>query len=212
MDDRSETTVHPGPLVGRLVAPVLVVVLCAAIASGSCAGYANSTTDAYYDGESRGVGSVFLPVLLSAGLALAVGLGFVLLARPRPAEMGLYIASSATAYVAGMLAAWIVVLVPAIVAVAVIIAGGLIARRIMSDHVARSRWKVAAMSSLAIALATLGFAGGFWANYDLAICWFGSSCGDTTFNAIPFAIVAGAVPPFCAAVVTIRIRDLYNAD
>ena len=197
--------------VGNLALACLLVAFCAAIASGSCAGFANSTTDAFADGERGGVGSVFLPALLSAGLTLAVGLGYILLARPRPVEVGTFVAINITAYIAGMLGAWFLIIVPAIVAFAVIIAGGLIARWIMSNHVAGSRWRVAAISSLAIALATFGFVGGFWANYDPHICLhIGCGSGSTTFNAVPFAIVAGAVPPLCAAIGSIRIRELYD--
>lgn len=209
MDDRSETTVRPRPLIGRLVAPVLVVVLCAAIASGSCAGYVS--VDAIEEGEKSVSGAIVLPVLLSAGLASAVGFLFFYI-RPvqRWPEAKIFATVGVAAYVAGMLGAWYPLLVPAGIALIVIIAGGLVAGWMGRDSITRFSWSAALISGVAIALATFGFVVGFWANYEFSIGWFDGG-GYSRFNPVPFALVAGSVPPI-AAVIAARLTGRAGAS
>ena len=197
-DDGAAASAQSRPPIVRLVFLAVVVALFAAIASGSCALWVS--VDAIEEGRKSVAGAGALPALLSAGLALAVGLGYFRLVRRWPAaEAKLFVTISVVAYPAGMLGAWYPFVVPAVVVVIVVIAGGITAGRITRGDIADSSGIIAIVSGIAIAAATVGFVAGFWANYDMDICWLDGNCGPDTFNAIPFAIVAGSVPPICAA-------------
>ena len=127
MDEGAAASAQSRAPVGRLAFLALAVALCAAVASGSCAGCVN-----WYEieeGRKSLAGSVLFPALLSASLALAIGLMYLRPSRPWP-EAKLFATISVTAYVAGMLGAWWPLFAPAGVAIIVIIVGGVAAREI----------------------------------------------------------------------------------
>lgn len=186
------------PPVGRLVFFAVIVALAAAIASGSCSLHVG--VDAIETGESSIAGFVLLSALLPGVLALAIGFLYFFL-NLRWAAARLFTIISVTAYIAGMVGAWWPILfIPAGVSLIVIIAGGLIARFTdeLGYHTYPS-WPVAVVSGLAIAAATFGFVAGFWANFDLGTLSFDGSGRGSSFNALPFALIAGGVPPLCGA-------------
>ena len=149
------------------------------------------------DGDQTEFTTVWFPVLLSAGLALAVGLLFAGLVRRWP-EAKLFATISVAAYAAGMLGAWWPLLAPAVVSMVVIAAAGAFSYSIVRRDSVNPSWPVALISAISIAAATFGFVVGFWANYSTDWSWT-SHRDPTTFNAIPFAVVAGIVPPVAAA-------------
>ena len=184
------------PPIGRLVFFAVVVVLCAAIASGSC--ILIGSGQEIGEGRKSVVGAL-LSALLSPGLALVISFPFLLLIR-RWSEAKLFVIISVSAYIAGMIGAWwLLLLVPAVLAVGVAIAGGRIAGRITQGDNAGPSGKVTLISAIAIAVAAVGFIVGFWLNYDLSLCFsFGCDGGISTMNLVPFAIAAGIMPPLCA--------------
>ena len=185
--------------VGRLVFFAVIVALSAATASGSCSGYVS--VDAIETGERSPAVFVLISVLLPAGLALVIGFLYLFLNRRLPAAR-LFATIGVTSYVAGMVGAWWgLFFIPAVVAAAVIIAGSMIAW--LSDelgyHTYRS-WPVAILSGMAATVATFGFVAGFWANFDLGTLSFDGGGSSASLNALPFAFIAGSIPPLCAAV------------
>ncbi|MDE2786623.1 MAG: hypothetical protein OXL37_08170 [Chloroflexota bacterium] len=186
------------PPVGRLLFFAVIAALSAAIASGSCSLHVG--VDAIETGERSIANFVLISVLFPAGLALAIGSLYLLLNRKPPAAR-LFAIIAVAAYVAGMVGAWwMILLIPAILSLMVIVAGGLICRFTdeLGYHTYRS-WPVAVASGLAIAAATFGFVAGFWVNFDIGTLSFDGSGTGPSFNALPFALVAGSVPPLCAA-------------
>lgn len=195
----SAKPVAPTP-VGRLVFFALIVALSAAIASGSCTWCVS--VDAVETGRETVAGLLLKSPLLAGALAFTIG-SFYLLSYRKPPAARLFAIISVAAYIAGIVGAWYwFFFVPAGLALLVIIAGALTVRFTdeLGHHTYHS-WPVAAASGLAIAAATCAFVAGFWYNYDLGELGdlFGGGGRPASFNVIPFAIIAGAVPPLCAS-------------
>lgn len=194
-DGANAPTPSSRPPIGRLLFLVVVVALCAAFASYNCTNFASE--HAVSEEDQTVVNSVWFPALLSTGLALAVGLLFTGLVRCWP-EAKLFATISVAAYAAGMLGAWWPLLAPALVSMVVIAAAGAFSYSIVRRDSINPSWPVALISAISVAAATSGFVVGFWANYSTDWSWT-SHRDPTRFNAIPFAVVAGAVPPVIAA-------------
>ena len=102
-DEGAETPISSQPSPRRMVSIAVMVALCAAIASGSCAFSGNG--DALSDGDMTVAGAVLFPVFLSGGLALVVSLLYFHWVRRWP-EAKIFAALSVVTYITGMLGAW----------------------------------------------------------------------------------------------------------
>ena len=179
-------------LLARVVVPVA---LCAGFVSGSC------TLQANYGG----MGTAAVAALIAAGIALAVGLLFLIVTRDRR-ELRFFTLIGIYACIAAEFLAWWVFAWPAIIAILIIIAGGIAAGR-----VARSAFRVGGncaanagfISACAITIAAAGVVAGFWLNIDIGFSGFGccsNGGSDTNINLLAFVPIAGGVPPLMSAI------------
>lgn len=171
----------------------MVVALSAAALSGSCTGHAD---------ESEGPGAVLTAVLLAGGVALAISLAFLLLA-PNLRRAKLLAAVCVAAYLAAGFGAWFLFIWPLVVALVITVAGGRLAYVItrMEPDSQAGPAAITTMASLAIGVSACITVIVFWANYDLCIGFFGTSCsGPNELNVVPFALTLGGVPPIAAVI------------
>ena len=192
MEARSQASARYRTPVGQLAVPAIFVALAAATLAGSCTGFAD---------ESGGGIGVLTAALVAGGVALAVSLAFVLLTRSwRGAKLLTVI--SVAAYLSAGFGAWWLLLLPAVVALIIAVAGGLVAHSIVwSDPGSKARYvDTTVIATFATVVSAVIVVVGFWANYDRNFGgWFGSGDGPDELNIIPFALVCGAVPPIAGA-------------
>ena len=155
----------------RMMSIAVMVALCAAIASGSCAFSGNG--EALSDGDMTVAGAVLFPAFLSGGLALVVALLYFHRVRRWP-EAKIFAALSVVTYITGMLGAWSPLLylgvgyfavtegVPwaapylfAGLALTAFSAGGLIASWTTKVGITGFSWLIALVCGIAIAIAAM---------------------------------------------------------
>ena len=193
---------------GRLIFCAVLVALCAGVASGSCITSADDTVH-----EPAVVAG-----LLSAGIALAVGLLFLIPLGRWPIAK-LYVVIGPVSYVAGMFGSWFIVVFPALIAIAISIAAGVAIRwlilpdlgseahRVAAEadtpqaieaRAGSGSWGTALLSGVTVFIAAMAFVLCFWVNFDFNPCFFGS-CPPSRVNAVPFAIASAVITPAIAA-------------
>ena len=179
-------------LLARVVVPVA---LCAGFVSGSCTA----------QGGESGMGTAAVAALTAAGIALAVGLLFLIITRDRR-ELRFFTLIGIYACIARR--------VPGLVGVCLArhhrhtdnhsrgIAAGRVARsafRVGGNRAANAGF----ISACAITIAAAGVVAGFWLNIDIGFSSFGC-CGnggsDTNINLLAFVPIAGGVPPLMSAI------------
>ncbi len=174
----------------RKLALAVLIALSAAALSGSCTAFADEVVPNSYVNAA----------LLSGGIALAITLLFFLsLATWRRTQI--VAAICAASYLAAGFGAWFLLLWPLLATLVVAIGGGLFAHRITHPPSASAPTvsKTWVISSLAIVVAASAVVVGFWANYDPNFGdLFGGGGGPSTLNVLPFALIAGIVPPVIA--------------
>ena len=197
MDNGAAGSARGAPI-GRLLFLAVVVALVAAFASYNCTRFA--TASEISAGDKTVASSVLFPVLLSTGIALAVGLLFLGQARSWPGAK-LFATVGVASYAAGMVGAWWPLLVPAVISLIVVVAAGVFCYYIVRRDSLNASWLIAVISGVGISVGTFGFVAGFWANYemmDLALDW-STNRDPARFDGMPFALIAGVVPPVAAA-------------
>ena len=188
MDTRP--AVPSSPSVWRLapLAAVVLVALCAGFTSGSCT--------ALWDSVDTGV----IAALIAAGIALAVGLAFLVITRDRR-EAWFYAVNGVSAYTAFEFVAWVILVWPAIVAILIVIAGGIAAGGIARKAFRAGRGAAGSagvISAFAIAISAGAVFYSFVDSEIVSINW--GYAFDDSINYIPFAITVGSVPPVAACV------------
>ena len=177
------------------VAPLIVLVaLCAGFLSGSCAACAVEV-------ENSNAAAV-LPAALAAGVALAIGLLFLVVTRDRR-EVRFFAVIGVAAYIAAEFGAWWPFLWPLIALLLTAIVGGVNAGSVAGKAFGVSRGKrrgVAVVVSAAILIAAIAVVAGFWSNYDMGLNFLGGGSSPSSLNTSRFALIAGVVPPVVAAV------------
>ena len=172
------------------VAPLIVLVaVCAGLVSGSCAGMSDV-----------GGGAVVLATGLAAGVALGIGLLFLIITRDRR-EVRFFAVIGVAAYIAAEFGAWWPFVWPLIVVLLTAIVGGVIAGRVAGKAFGIPRSKrqgVAVVTSVAILMATSAVVAGFWMNLEGLHIIIGDN-DSSGFNTIRFALIAGIVPPIVSA-------------
>ena len=147
--------------------------------------------------------------MISGGIALAGALLYFLsVATWRKTQI--VAAICAASYLAAGFGAWFLLLWPLLAALAVAICGGLFAHRVTHPPWAPAPTvsKTWVISSLAILAASAAVVVGFWANYDPNVggLWSGGG-GPSTLNVLPFALIAGAVPPVIAIIAALITKE-----
>ena len=172
-------------------APLIVLVaLCAGFVSGSCTGMADV-----------GAGAVILATGLTAGVALVIGLLFLISTRDRR-EVRFFAVIGVAACIAAEFGAWWPFVWPVIVVLLTAFVGGVNAGSVAVKAFGVSRgkrWGVAVMVSVAILVAAIAVVAGFWSNYDMGLDFLGGGSSSPSLNANRFALIAGIVPPAVAA-------------
>ena len=176
----------------------IFVAICAGGLSGSCTFL-----------TINGRGSTALAVLLAAGIALAISILFFRLASTR-GEIGAFIVIVVSTYIAAVFGSWWWLLLWTVaVAFVVVVIGGIIAgfalvKSKRPGAVFARRVALASMlSTVSIALATAAVTIGFFSNNPVVFMYHATE-NLPRFNTIPFALIAGGVPPIVAAV-TVQI-------
>ncbi len=187
----------------RMLPLAILSALAAAALSGSCTGYAD---------ESEGPGAIITAVLLAGGVALTISLAFLLLA-PNLRRANLLTAVCVAAYLAVGFGAWFLFIWPLVVALVITVAGGWLAYDITRTATdSRAGYATKIIVTLAIAFSACIVVIVFWANYDLCIGFFGTSCsGPDELNVVPFALTLGGVPPILGAIAT-WLTDPIDSD
>ncbi len=177
----------------RLLPPVILVALAAAALSGSCTSFAD---------EAGGNGAILTAALISGGIALAISQLFVWM-RPTWRGAKLLGVICVASYLAAGFGAWYPLIWPFAMALAIAVAGGLIAHPVarLDTDTGAGYAATAIISGFAIAIAALAVVIGFWVNYDVNIGdWFGGGGGPSSLNVLPFALICGGVPPLLGAI------------
>lgn len=178
-------------------APLIVLVaLCAGFVAGSC------TTQ--MEGSN---GAAVLPAALAAGVALGIGLLFLIITRDRR-EVRFFAVIGVAASIAAEFGAWFPFLWPVIVAMVVAIVGGVNAGSAAVEAFGVSRRTgrgVAALVLGAIMAAAIAVVWGFWTSFEGPVTLIGDGSlledkGSSGFNAYRFALIAGIVTPVVSAV------------
>lgn len=180
-------------LLARVVVPVA---LCAGFVSGSCT----------LQADDFGLGTAAVAALIAAGIALAVGLPLLIITRDRR-ELRFFTVIGVYACIAAEFAAWWILAWPAMIAILIVIAGGIAAGR-----VARNAFRVGGhcaaeagiISAYAIAIAAAGVAAGLWMNLEITGSISFGCCDDgglrMNINPFVFVPIAGGVPPLMSAI------------
>lgn len=144
----------------------------------------------------------FVMGFMAAAIATTIGIWFCSLSRD-PSASGFFTSVAVSSYVASWFGAWWEQEVwIGIIAVPVTLVGGYAAFSVAQKEYHPRRSVVcgtAAVSTVAIALAVVTVCTGFWANFDFKSFHIIGGF-DASFNPVPFALIAGAVPPVTAVV------------
>ena len=182
-------------LLARLVVPVA---LCAGFVAGSCT----------LQADDFGLGTAAVAALIAAGIALVVGLLFLVITRDRR-ELRFFTVIGVYACIAAEFGAWWVFVWPAVIALLTITIGGIAAGRVARDafrvggHCAA---KAGIISAVAITIAAAGVVAGFWLNLNIegsggVWCCSGGDGGlGTNINLFAFVPIAGGVRPLVSAI------------
>ena len=180
----------------RLLPLVTIAALSAAALSGSC------TSTAHPEG---GGSAVLTAAIISGAVALAIGLGFILL-NPDQRGAKLVAVISVASYLAAGFGAWFFFIWPFVVASAIAVCGGMLTHPLtrtgLGDGIGFAA--TAGVSGIAIGIAATAVVIGFWTNYEANASFFGGGGGPSSLNVLPFALICGSVPPI-AAVIAARI-------
>lgn len=182
----------------------IFVAICAGAVSGGC-------TFMTINGRA----STALAVLLATGIALAISILFFRLASTR-GEIGAFIVICASTYIAAVIGAWWLLQWTVAASFAVVIAGGFISgfalvRSERRGAVFMRRLALASMlSTVSIALATAAVIIGFFSNNPMVFAYPPTE-NLPRFNAIPFALIVGGIPPMVAAVMARISRLIFHS-
>ena len=171
---------------------MILAALAAATLSGSCTSIAD---------EVGGNGGILTAALVSGGIALAISLLFVWM-RPTWRGAKLLGVICVASYLAAGFGAWFLLIWPFAMAIAIAVAGGLIAHPVarLDTDIRAGYAATAVISGVGIAIAALAVVVGFWFNYDLNAGWFDGGGGPSSLNILPFALICGGVPPILGVI------------
>ena len=174
------------------VAPLIVLVaLCAGFVSGSCT--------AQMEGSN---GAAVLSAALSAGVALGIGLLFLIITRDRR-EVWFFAMIGVSAYIAAEFGAWYPFIWPGVVALLIAIVGAVNAGSIAvkAFSVPRSTGQgVAALSIVSILAATIAVVWGFYTGLTGSFGVPGFESSSIGLRTYRFALIVGVIPPVVSAV------------
>ena len=177
-------------------APLIVLVaVCAGFVSGSCT--------ATMEGSNT---AAVLPAALAAGVALGIGLLFLIITRDRR-EVWFFAVIGVAAYIAAEFGAWLFGWPISAVLLTFIAGGvvsGIVAGRVFGVP-RRAGHGVGALAMGAIMAAAIAVVWGFWTSFEGPVTLLGDGSlledkGSSDFNAYRFALIAGIVTPVVSAV------------
>ena len=193
-----------------------IIAAAAALVSGDCTYWTYGPVDRAVYGD--GVAETAVAALISAGVALAVGCLFLLMARNQ-GQLIILTATSAAAYISIYMTGEFLPFIleydryffSLFCAMPVMILVVMVGKVTQKES---GWWKgIGAMAICGVAaiIGVIAIIVGFFANYELCIGFFGVSCpDDRPVNIIPFALVVGCAPPIIAACAAWLVGHWYR--
>lgn len=174
------------------VAPLIVLVaLCAGFVSGSCTANTEGS-----------IGAAVLSAALAAGVALGIGLLFLVITRDRR-EVQFFAMIGVAAYAAAEFGAWYPFIWPGVMALLIAVGSGVLAgsAAVATFGVPRSKGQgVGALSIVAILVAAIVVVWGFYTSLTGSFGVPGFESSSIGLSSYRFALIVGIVPPAMSAV------------